>query len=176
MKKVIYRLIVLVILAGAGSGGYRWCLSRPQRLDTIPTTKVQRDDVVIRAFSRGELHAVRAVPLLAPNLNGTVQVTQIAPIGALSKEKDLIVEYDDSERNAALEEAQLSVQSVDEQIKQAKADLAIQQSKDQVDLLKARYDVRRAELEVKRNDLIGAIDAKKNLLLLEQAKRALLQA
>ena len=46
-------------------------------------------------------------------------------MGALAKEKDLIVEYDDSERQAALEEAQLSVQSVDEQIKKAKADLAI---------------------------------------------------
>jgi HlyD family secretion protein len=175
MKKAIYRLIGLAILAGAGYGGYRWYLSLPQRIDTVPTARVQRGDVVIRAFSRGELHAVRDVPLLAPNLNGTVQVTELAPIGALAKEKDLIVEYDDSERQAALEEAQLSVQSVDEQIKQAKADLAIQQSKDQVDLLKTRYDVRRAELEVRRNDIIDAIDAKKNLLQLEQSKRALAQ-
>ena len=74
----------------------------------------------------------------------------MAPVGALAKEKDLIIEYDDSERQAALEEQQLSVQSVDEQIKKAKADLAIQESEDKVQLLKARYDVRRAELEVKR--------------------------
>src|SRR5690242_407590 len=175
MKKVIYRLIILAILVGGGYGGYRWYQSLPQRLDTIPTAKVQRGDGVIRAFSRGELHAVRAVPLLAPNLNGTVQVTQLAPIGSLAKEKDLIVEYDDSERLAALEEARLSVQSVDEQIKKAKADLAIQQSEDQVTLLKTRYDVRRAELEVQRNPIIDAIDGKKNLLMLEQSKRALTQ-
>ena len=91
----------------------------------------------------------------------------------MSKEKDLIVEYDDSERQAALEEQQLQVQSVDEQIKQAKADLAIQESEDKVALLKARYDVRRAELEVKRETIINAIDAKKNRLMLEQAKRSL---
>ena len=67
------------------------------------------------------------------------------------------------------------MQSVDEQIKKAKADLAIQQSQDEVTLLKTRYDVRRAELEVKRNPIIAAIDGKKNILMLEQSKRALQQ-
>jgi multidrug resistance efflux pump len=175
VKKAIVRTTVLAVLVAGGWYGYRWYQSLPQRIESIPTAKVQRGDVVIRAYSRGELHAVRAITLLAPNLNGTVQVTSLAPLGSLAKEKDLIVEYDDSERQAALEEAQLSVQSVDEQIKQAKADLAIQQSKDQVTLLKTRYDVRRAELEVKRNDIIDAIDAKKNLLSLEESKRALQQ-
>jgi len=175
VKKAIIRTTGLAVLVAGGWYGYRWYQSLPQRIESIPTAKVQRGEVVIRAYSRGELHAVRAITLLAPNLNGTVQVTDLAPLGSLAKEKDLIVEYDDSERQAALEEAQLSVQSVDEQIKQATADLAIQQSKDKVELLKTRYDVRRAELEVKRNDIIDAIDAKKNLLQLEESKRALQQ-
>jgi multidrug efflux pump subunit AcrA (membrane-fusion protein) len=175
MKKAIYRLIGLAILVAGGWYGYRFYKQLPERQSTIPLTKVQRGDVVIRAFTRGELRAVRSVTLYAPNLNGTVQVTALAPVGSLAKEKDLIVEYDDSERQAALEEARLSVQSVDEQIKMAKANLAIQQSQDSVTLLKTRYDVRRAELEVQRNPIIDAIDAKKNMLQLEQSKRALQQ-
>jgi HlyD family secretion protein len=175
MKKVIFRLIGLAILAAGGWYGYQYYKQLPARQDSIPTTKVQRGDVVIRAFTRGELHAVRSVSLTAPNLNGTVQVTQLAPVGSLAHEKDLIIEYDDSERLAALEEQQLSVQSVDEQIKKAKADLAIQQSQDAVNLLKTRYDVRRAELEVQRNPIIDVIDAKKNILGLDQSKRALQQ-
>ncbi len=163
MKKAIYRLIGLAILAGAGWYGYRFYKSFGERTDTVPTTKVQRGDVVIRAFTRGELRAVRAQTLLAPNLNGTIQVTELAPAGALAKEKDLIIEYDDSERQASLEEAQLSVQSVDESIKKLKADQAIQQSEDQVNLLKARYDVRRADLEVQKNPIVDAITAKKKL-------------
>ena len=67
------------------------------------------------------------------------------------------------------------MQSVDEQIKKAKADLAIQQSQDAVTLLKTRYNVRRAELEVQRNPIIAEIDGKKNMLMLEQQKRALQQ-
>ncbi len=175
MKKAIFRLIGLAILAGAGWGGYRLYKQLPERIDTIPTAKVQKGDVVIRAFTRGEMRAVRSVTLFAPNLNGTVQVTALAPVGALAREKDLIIEYDDSERLAALEEARLSVQSVDESIKKARADLAIQQSQDQVAHLKAQYDVRRAELEVQRNPIIDAIDGKKNILMLEQSKRALQQ-
>src|SRR5882757_944746 len=175
MKKAIIRFLVLVIVGGFGYGGYRLYKQLPERIDTIPTTKVQKGDVVIRAFTRGELRAVRSVTLFAPNLNGTVQVTALAPVGALAKEKDLIVEYDDSERLAALEEARLNVQSVDEQIKKARADLGIQQSQDTVTLLKTKYDVRRAELEVQRNPIIDVIDAKKNILMQEQSKRALVQ-
>jgi multidrug resistance efflux pump len=173
MKKVIFRLFGVILLAGAGYGGYRYFKSLPERQQQVPTAKVQRGDVVIRAYSRGELRAVRTQTLTAPNLFGTVQVTDLAPVGSLAKEKDLIVEYDDSERQSNLEEAQLQVQSVDEQIKKAKADLAITQSQDQVTLLKTRYDVRRAELDVQRNPILAEIDGKKNVLNLEQSKRAL---
>ncbi len=57
----------------------------------------------------------------------------------------------------------------------AKADAEVQAAQDQVALLKARFDVRRAELEVSKNELVSQIDAKKNVLALEEAKRALAQ-
>src|SRR3954451_18852721 len=175
MKKAIVRIVMLAIVGGGAWYGYRYYKQLPERQDLIPTAKVQRGDVVIRAYSRGELKPVRTLTLTAPNLFGTVQVTDLAPVGSLAKEKDLIVEYDDSERQSALEEARLSVQSVDEQLKKAKADLAIPQSQAAVTLLKTRYNVRRAELDVQRNPTIAEIDGKKNVLTLEQQKRALVQ-
>ncbi|MGA2769644.1 MAG: efflux RND transporter periplasmic adaptor subunit [Bryobacteraceae bacterium] len=174
-KKVLVRLLGLAVLVGAGYGGYRFFKQLPERQEQTATAKVQRSDVVIRAFSRGELHAVRSSTLMAPNLFGTVQITRLAPMGSLAHEKDLVVEYDDSERQAALEEARLGVQQVDEQIKQVKASQAIQASQDAVTLLGARYDVRRAELNVQENPILDAIDAKKNILMLDEAKRALQQ-
>jgi HlyD family secretion protein len=173
MKKVIIRILVVAVLGAGGWYGYQYYKQMGGREEQIPTAKVQRGDVVIRSYSRGELRAARTETLTAPNLFGTVQVTDLAPVGALAKEKDLIVEYDDSERQSALEEARLSVQSVDEQIKKAKADLAITQSQDGVTLLKTRYNVRRAELEVQKNPIVSEIDSKKNVLNLEQQKRAL---
>ena len=46
---------MLVIVAGGAWYGYRYYKSMPERQDLIPTAKVQRSDVVIRAYSRGEL-------------------------------------------------------------------------------------------------------------------------
>ena len=175
MKKILFRLTGLLIVLGLAYGGYRFFQQLPQRQEHVAITKVRQGDVVIRAYARGELRAVRSITLTAPNLYSTVQVTRLAPVGSFSKEKDLIVEFDDSERRSSLEETLLEVEQIDEQIKKAKADLAIRDNQDQVDLLRTRYNVRRAELEVKRNELISAIDAKKNLLTLEEQRRKLKQ-
>src|SRR5262252_5907775 len=175
MKKVIIRILGLAIVLAAAWYGYRFFKLLPQRQDHVATTRVRKSDVVIRAYSRGELRAVRSVTLTAPNLFSTVQVTRLASMGSLANEKNLIVEFDDSERRAQLEEDLLAVEQIDEQIKKAKADLAIRDNQDQVDLLKARVAVRRSELEVKRNPILSAIDAKKNLLSLEEAHKRLAQ-
>jgi hypothetical protein len=175
MKKWIFRLVLLAILAGGAWAGYRAVQQFQTRETVIPTTKVRKGDVVVKSFTRGELRAVRSVTLTAPNLFGTVQVTRLAPLGAFAREKDLVVEFDDSEVNSRLEEKQLEIDQIDEQIKKAQADLAIRDNQDQVDLLNARYSVRRAELEVKRNELLSTIDAKKNVLNLEETQRRLKQ-
>lgn len=175
MRKLIFRLILLLVLVGAGYAAYRVYQALPQREESIATAKVKQGDVIVRSFARGELRAVRSATLTAPNLFGTVQVTKLATLGSLAREKDLIVEFDDAEVLSRLEEKQLELDQIDEQVKKAQADLAIRDNQDQVELLRARYSVRRAELEVKRNELISAIDAKKNQLTLEESKRRLSQ-
>ncbi len=175
MKKVVFRLFLVAIVAVAGYGIYHFFQGLPGRQQSVPTTHVRRGDVVVRSFTRGELRAVRTASLTAPNLFGTVQVTKLAPLGALAREKNLIVEFDDSEVLSRLESRQLELEQVDEQIKKAQADLAIRNNQDQVDLLKSRYAVRRAELEVKKNELLSTIDQKKNKLNLEEAQRRLKQ-
>lgn len=176
MKKLIIRLLIVGLLGVGAWGGYTVLKQIPQqKVASLPTAKVRQSDVIVRTYARGELRAVRSATLTAPNLFGTIQVTQLAALGALSKEKDLIAEFDDSELQSRLEEKQLEIDQVDEQLKKAQADLAIRDNQDQVELLRTRYSVRRAELEVKRNELISQIDAKKNLLNLEEAKRRLTQ-
>lgn len=175
MKKLIFRISVLAAVIAAAWGSYYLFRQLPQKQRQIPTAKVRQGEVTIRAFSRGELRAVRSVTLTAPNLFGTVQVTRLAPLGALAREKDLIVEFDDSEVRARLEEKELELEQVDEQIRKAEAELAIRSNQDQVELLRAKYSVRRAELEKSRNELLSKIDARKNELNLEEAQRRLKQ-
>ncbi len=175
MKKIIFRLTLALIVLGAAWSAYRFFQQLPQRQQQIATARVRQGDVVIRSFARGELRAVRSAMLIAPNLFGTVQITKMAPLGSFAREKDLIVEFDESEVRSRLEERELDLQQIDEQIKKAQADLQIRNNQDQVSLLQARYAVRRAELEVKRAELKSAIDAKRDLLNLEEARRRLKQ-
>ncbi len=174
-KKIVLRLLILAVILSAAWGGYKLYKSIPQTQQAIATAKVRKGDVIVRSFTRGELRAVRSVTLTAPNLFGTVQVTRMAQLGSFAREKDLVIEFDDSEVLSRLEEKQLELDQIDEQMKKAQAELAIRNNQDQVELLQARYAVRRAELEVKRNELVSSIDAKRNLLTLEESKRRLKQ-
>jgi HlyD family secretion protein len=175
MKRTVIRVVVLVALAGAVYGAWRLFRQFGQDQQPVPTAVVRRGDVIIRSYTRGELRAVRSSMLVAPNLFGTVQITRLAQAGALAREKDLIVEFDDSEVRSRLEEKQLQLDQLNEQIKKAQAELEIRNSQDQVELLKARFGVRGAELEVQRNELLSEIDATKNKLNLEEARRRLKQ-
>ncbi len=175
MKRIISRIIFIALLAAGGWVAWKYLFPGGGSSRTIATTRVRQSDVVVRAYTRGELRAVRQATLTAPNLFTTVQITRLAPIGALARESDLIIEFDDSERRAALEETLLEVEQIDEQIKKAQADLMMRNNQDQVELLRARYAVRRAELEVQRNELLAEIDQKKNILNLEEARRRLQQ-
>ena len=175
MKKIVFRLVLAALVVAGGYAAWRGLSSMTVKPVPTPTTRVRKGDVVVRSYARGELRAVRSATLTAPNLFGTVQVTKLAPLGAFAREKDLVVEFDDSEVLSRLETRQLELEQVDEQIKKAQADLQIRNNQDQVDLLRARYSVRRAELEVKRNELLSQIDQRRNVLNLEEARRRLQQ-
>ncbi len=176
MKKLIKWVVLLAVLTVAGWYAYGYVRSMPEKKQqAIPVAAVRQGDVVIRAFTRGELRALRSEALVAPNLNGTVQVTRLAPLGAFAKEKDLIVELDDSEVLSRIEETQLGLESTDMSIKKSEAELAIRANQDQVDLLSNQFAVQRAELQVKRNPLLAAIEQKKNTLSLDEAKQRLAQ-
>lgn len=175
MKKFIFRALLLLIVLGAAYGAYRFFQQLPQRQQQLATAKVRQSDVVIRSYARGELRAVRSASLSAPNLFGTVQVTKLAALGSFAKEKDLVVEFDDSEVRSRVEEKQLELDQLDEQLKKALADQAVRNNQDQVELLRDQYAVRRAELEVKRAELKSKIDVLKDKLNLDEAQRRLKQ-
>src|SRR5437588_9965042 len=152
LKKIIFRFLLAAIVLGGGWRGYTFIRDLPTNRQPFATAKVRQGDVVVRSFTRGELRATRSATLIAPNLFGTVQVTRLAPLGAFARSKDLIVEFDDSEVNSRVEEGELALEQIDEQIKKATADLSVSSNQDQVDLLTAQFSVKRAALDVKRND------------------------
>lgn len=171
MTKLLLRIAIIFAAGALAAGGYFVWQSLPEDEQGFALAEVQRGDLVVKTYLRGELRAVRSLTLTAPNIGTQSQITQLAPMGALARRGDLIFELDDSERVAALEDSLLTVEQIEENLKKAEAELEIRKSQDEVEIVQANFQVRRAELEVQRNELLADIDARKNELTLEEAQR-----
>jgi len=163
--------LVTAGIAGVSTLGSRSLGDR----DSIPTTRVQRGNLELKTYTRGELRPARTIMLVAPPVGGTLQITHLVPTGTRVIPGDIVLQFDPTEQEFNLEQARSEFAQAEQEIVKMEADGDVQAARDQVDLLKARFDVRRAELEVLRKDLIGAIDARKNELTLEEARRRLAQ-
>jgi hypothetical protein len=142
----------------------------------VPTAKVTEVDLQLKVFTKGALHTEQSRVISAPPIaGGTLQIIQLAAAGAHVHTGDVVLEFDPSQQEYNLAQNRSDLEQADQEIVKAKADAAVQTAEDQTGLLKARYAVRKAELEVSKNELLSSIDAQKNILALEEAKRALAQ-
>jgi multidrug efflux pump subunit AcrA (membrane-fusion protein) len=169
--------LIVGILLAAGLVGMaataRWT-STATESESVPVIQVKRGDFDPKIFATGELRASHLSMLSAPQIGGgTLQITRLLGTGSRIKKGDLVVEFDPTEQQFKFEQSQSELQQADQEIIKAKADTAVQAATDKVALLKARFDLRTAQLEIEKNELLSAIDAKKNELALEQAKRVL---
>jgi multidrug efflux pump subunit AcrA (membrane-fusion protein) len=177
MKRLRSRLLLGVggLAVGALAFGATRLQARAGRTTAVPTVQVRRGDLPVRVHTIGELRSARSTMLVGPPVGGALQIVSLKPTGTLVSANDVVVEFDPSEQEFNLEQARSELLEVQEEIKKTNLDAAIQAAQDEVALLRARFDVRRAELEASRNELASAIDAQKNLLNVEEARRQLAQ-
>ncbi len=172
MRTMIVFLLVAGLLAG---GGYLVARAfKPQSVD-VPTVTVQRGEFLVQTRCKGDLRAVKNGMVNAPNLGGGLVITTLAALGDSVKKDEVVLAFDPSEQENILETSKSTLDEAEQQIRKIEADAAIRAHTDQVDLLKAEFAVRRAELEVSRNELASQIDAQKNLLTQEAARKKLAQ-
>jgi len=156
-------LVVTAIVAGASQG--------VQTDDTVvPTTRVAEGDVAVVVYTTGEVKSLKAQALVAPSVGGPMQILRIAATGTPVKAGEVVVEFDQSEQEDRLETAQSEFAQAEQEITKMRADATVQGAQDEVTLLSARFDVRRAELDVQGSLLSSEIDKQKFVLALEEAK------
>jgi HlyD family secretion protein len=142
----------------------------------IPTATVKEVDLQLKVFTTGVLRTSQSRAITAPPIaGGTLQIVTLARSGAQVHTGDVVLEFDPSQQEYNLGQNRSDLLQAEQEIVKAKADADVQTAEDQTALLKAKYAVRRAELEVSKNELVSTIDAQKNLLALDEAKRALAQ-
>ncbi len=172
----IFTWAVVCILLVAGIGGVV-AASRvrlPAKSDEIPLAQVKRGDLDLQVHASGELRASHSIMLTAPAVGGdALQITHLVRTGQSVHKGDVVFEFDPSEQLYKLEQNRSELLQAEQEITKAKADAVVLAAKDKVELLKDRHNMRRAELDVQKNELVSKIDADKNLLALDQAKRIL---
>jgi multidrug efflux pump subunit AcrA (membrane-fusion protein) len=163
---------VLAIAAFTAASARPWTAAARD----VPTARVTRGPLKLDVYAAGDLRAGRVASLIVPPVGGTVRLEQLANSGASVKAGDVVFAFDPSAQEYALEQSQSELLEAEQEIVKMRADAAVRSAQDQVDLLTARFDVRRAEMDtLSRPDLVAAIDAKKRALALEESKRRLEQ-
>jgi HlyD family secretion protein len=167
---------ILLVAALVGSCvGCRGGVVRASEGD-IPTGRIQRSDLQIKVFTKGTIRTQRNDQITAPAVaGGSLQIIKLAPSGAMVHKGDVVLEFDPSQQEYNLGQSRSDLAEAQEEIEKAKADAAVQTAQDETALLKAKFAVRQAELEVSKNEIVSQIDGQKNVLALEEAKRALAQ-
>jgi HlyD family secretion protein len=170
----IWALLGVLLVAGVGAV-IAMNRTRPvSNSDAIPLAMVKYGDVNIAVHARGELSANQSTMLAAPTVGGdSLQITRLPQTGDRVKKGDLIIEFDPSEQHYKLEQNRSELLQAEQEITKAKADALVLAAEDKVALLKARYNVRRDELDIEKNEILSKIDGQKNDLALQQAQRVL---
>lgn len=168
--------ILLALLSFAASSvACRQATALAGEMD-IPTATVKEADLQLKVLTTGALRTKESRVIAAPAIaGGTLQIIKLARFGAQVHKGEVVLEFDPSEQEYNLAQNRSDFQQAEQEIVKAKADAAVQTAEDQTALLKAKYNVRRAELEVSKNELLSKIDGQKNVLALNEAKRALAQ-
>jgi multidrug efflux pump subunit AcrA (membrane-fusion protein) len=175
-------LISIVLLSAIGAAATYAALHKPAPTPApakadLPTTRVKKGQVTISVSARGELQGGNSETLVAPMAGvDTLTITKLCDPGQTVAAGDTVVEFDTTQQEYNLREAQADQAEAEQQVIQAQATSDATQEETHMAYLQAQSDLKLAELECRRNPLLPAIVARQNDIAVEAAKNRLHQA
>ena len=173
-RRIVWTALALVVVA-AGAAMAVVTPRLPAGAGGLPTARVVKGNLDLNVHATGELRAGRTMTLITPPVGGMLRIVSMVPTGIAVEAGDVVMEFDPADQQYALEQARVELAEAEQEIVKMKADREVQLAQDDVDLMTARFDVRRAELDARGNEFVSPIDAQKNQLTLEEARRRLAQ-
>ena len=169
-KRALAALVVVVAVAAAG-------IAMNARTGTAPnvtTGEVTRGDFVDYIQIRGDIRPAKSIVLAAPlQAGGELQIVTLVKNGAAVKKGDLVVEFDATSLQQRLQERRSELKTADGEIEQSQAQAKITAEQQATNLMKAKYDVERAKLDLGKRDLISRIEFEGAKLSLGDAEQRL---
>ena len=175
LKKIWHRhrglviVLGLVVVSGVTYGAARFSRAVP----VVPTATVQRGEFIETVQFRGHVIAEKSVLLNAPSVAGDIQIIKLARTGTAVKKGDVVVQFDTSKLVDTLNTRRSDMKQADAEIEQERAKARLLDEQDRTDLLKARYDVERAKLDVSQQEILSQIDGAEKKLALADAEQNL---
>lgn len=127
----------------------------------------------------GTTMAAHSFAVLAPRLEGasvgSMVITKLAPSGAPVKKDDVLVEFDAQSQQKDYLDKKATYDNLVGQVAQKQAEEDIARSRDDTGLQQAEDELQRAQLEMKRNEIVSRIDAEKNQESVDEAQATLKQ-
>jgi multidrug efflux pump subunit AcrA (membrane-fusion protein) len=178
LRSLLILLTVLAVLGALAYGAVRLVRATATAASAeLPTTRVKRGKVVLTVAARGELQGGNSEMLTAPMTGGgDMAITFLRDPGELVEPGDVVVQFDITEQEYKLREAEADFAEAQQQVLKAEADSEASEEESRYAKLSADSDVKLAEIEIRRNQFLSAIAARQNDLALEAAKNRQRQA
>src|SRR5437762_9091881 len=178
-KKFIFRASALLLLVMTV---FLFAHFRSERAATNveeSIVKVERKDFAQSLRLNGTTQASRSFVVLAPRLEGaqvgSMVITKLAPPGTHVEKGDVLVEFDPQAEARDYLDKKSTYENLVGQVAQKQADENIARAKDDTAMQQAEDELKRAQLELQKNEIVSRIDAEKNQEAVDEAQATLKQ-
>ncbi|MGC2467195.1 MAG: HlyD family efflux transporter periplasmic adaptor subunit [Candidatus Acidiferrum sp.] len=141
--------------------------------------KVERRNLSQTLRLNGTTEASRSFVVLAPRLEGaqvgSMVVTKLVPAGTHVTSGDVLVEFDPQAQMKDYLDKKGTFDNLVSQVAQKQSDEDIARAKDDTAMKQAEDELKRAQLEIQRNEVVSRIDAEKNQEAVDEAQATLKQ-
>src|SRR5438445_6554470 len=178
-KKFIFRASALLLLVMTV---FLFAHFRSERAATNveeSIIKVERKDFTQTLRLNGTTQASRSFVVLAPRLEGaqvgSMVITKLAPASTNMEKGDVLVEFDPQAEERDYRDKKSTYENLVGQVAQKQAGENIARAKDDTAMKQAEDELKRAQLELQRNEIVSRIDAEKNQEAVDEAQTTLKQ-
>jgi HlyD family secretion protein len=163
-------IALLLIVSGAAMLAAAKLVNRSP---SVPTFDVQRGEFLDTLPLRGEVKALKSIPINAPAGVGDLQIVQLAADGTAVKTGDVLVQFDKTKTEQDLAQYRSALKSAQAETEQARAQARLSEEADTTEMMKARYDVERAKLDANKEEIVSKIEGAEARLKLADAEQKL---
>jgi multidrug resistance efflux pump len=165
-------LIALVVTIAAVAVAGIAMNARSDVPPNVTTAAVTKGDFVDFIQIRGDIRPAKSIVLAAPlQSGGDLQIVKLVKNGAAVKKGDVVVEFDATSLKQRLLERQSELNQALKEIEQVQAQAKITAEQQQTAMMKAKYDVERAKLDLGKRDLVSRIEYEGAKLSLADAEQ-----